>query len=192
MCSVIKTLLIVSLMAAGLMARGEAAEDTAESDSLRQGVEQTTSEAGPSGIDLARLKIKRFQQLTVQRTDSSFVQGSLIRFNSGTSMVDIYVRDSGATSVESVPFQEISYITYRERGRLRPLFLVLGLVVGNLAGQAVEGLVDPGGWSGFESYPFGNGYWRNDSGAKIGMAAGVVAGVVLSLLIRGDVTIRCR
>lgn len=132
-------------------------------------------------------KIRVNEKLTVEKTDGHEITGRLFSISPSQSILTLYLREGTPSSI-TLGGDEISTLTYYRTGKVRPLLLIAGTVVGFVGGIYIEELITSNGHIKMEPFKEGE-FWHGDI---IGAVSGFTLSLIISLLIPKAYHITCQ
>jgi len=156
---------------------------------LPAGFAFSQSHSNSSCLVLARQRIRSGDWITLRYANHKSLQGRLVEIDSTASSMTLAQWETTGVVKQTFQSSEIVQIAYRKSGKLRPLYPILGFLIGSVAGQLAENyIIDPG--SQYKYGLFGHNYTHR--GSFWGGLSGAAVGITLSLLIPSKHVLKCR
>jgi hypothetical protein len=135
---------------------------------------------------LAKERIRSGDRITLLDKNHQSLQGRLVGIDPTASSLTLTRWEATGLVQQAFESDQILQIKYLRPGKLRPLYPIVGFLVGSVVGQLAENyIVDPGyGYSLFDrNYTNRGSFWGGLSGAAIG--------IILSLVIPSTQVLTC-
>ena len=140
-----------------------------------------------SCLVMARGRIRSGDLITLMDTNHQSLQGRLVEIDTAVSSLTLAQWEATGIVMRTFQSDEILQIAYRKSGKFRPLYPILGLLIGSVVGQLAENyIIDPGyGYGLFDrNYTHRGSFWGGLSGAALG--------ITLSLAIPARHVLTCQ
>lgn len=149
-------------------------------------VAQQLDPARPGCLERAEEKLDSGDWVSVVAKTSEITTAHLVSLEPGRSLISVSTSRDGVSSTLEFTESEITAIRYHRTGKLRPSYMILGTIIGGVAGAIIGKATDPNCDGEGLCFEFGGA-----AGFVIGAAGGLVGGTVLSVASPATETIRC-
>jgi len=130
----------------------------------------TRADTGSNCIQTIEERISPDEKIKIEKTDGEVVKGHLLAVSPSQQALTVYLISSGRPVTTTCFAGDVSSVTYHRKGRVRPLYLAAGTLVGFAVGVYIEALITTS--PHLRLRPFESGeFWHGD---YIGAVSGFV------------------